>query len=332
MPSRVALALLAAVIAAGATSAARWGASAEAGPTAAAPTATAAAISPHTRSYYVANASHDAATKLGCDNGDTQGRMSLFFGAPTVTQGKFGASLWGGSDRTAGQVGELVKDFVRGYAWCRRSPGQQILIGMGTSNSTIDRRNDVWVVGHGHAWATAVRDAADWAQKYFPGVAQVYGAWDAEPSWSAHGKAEYWMQGYNAIPGRRGVHANFSADGCPRDTSTGGPCNNGWSQYHLWRLAWQYDPMLPIPQIYATSGVNAKQWQKIDEFGARVHHDGMTFSGAMSQHGACKQVGGCVKTDNTPQAAHDFLLRFLNTHPLTEQAAVEPATDMHWHR
>jgi hypothetical protein len=330
---RPAIALLIAVALAAVTSTAT--ARAVDTPAAAAPAAPAApdqALLPHTRSYYIGNASPDAAAKLGCDNADTQGRLTLFFGAPIETQGAFGTTLWGGADRTARQSADLVRDFIRGYAWCRRSPGQQVLVGMGTSNSTIDRRNDVWAYGHGAEWATAVRDAADWADAHFPGVARVYGAWDAEPSWSAPHRAEQWMRGYDSVPGRRALHANFSADGCPRDSAVNGGCNNGWNQEIVWRLAWRYDPSLPIPQIYATSGVNARQWQKIDEYGARAHGDGMTFSSAMAQHGACAQVGGCRLIDLTPQAARDHLLNALNSSPLTQQATLENATDMHWHR
>ncbi|HEY8546223.1 MAG TPA: hypothetical protein VIL36_14285, partial [Acidimicrobiales bacterium] len=332
MPRRLALALLIAVAVAAGTATTTG---AGEGPTAAAAAPPAAAqappLLPHTRSYYMGNASPDAATRLGCANADTQGRLTLFFGAPIVTQGAFGATLWGGADRTAAQAADLVRDFVRGYAWCRRSPTQQVLVGMGTSNSTIDRRNDLWVYGHGVAWATAVRDAAAWAEAHYPGVARIYGAWDAEPSWSAPQKAEQWLRGYDSVPGRRALHANFSADGCPRDTAHNGGCNNGWNQETLWRLAWRYEPSLPIPQIYATSGVNAAQWQKIDEYGARAHGDGMTFFGAMAQHGACAQVGGCRLIDNPPQVARDQLLFVLNSHPLTQQPTLENATDMHWH-
>ena len=285
-----------------------------------------------TRSYYVANADHNAAARLGCTNSDVAGRMTLFFGAPAPVGAGFGASLWGATDQDTGQIGELAKDFIRGYVWCRQTPSHQILVGIGTSNSTIDRRDDGWVSAHGAAWGTMVRDVATWADRYYPGATRVYGAWDAEPSWSANGKAELWMQGYNGVPGRRPMYANNSADGCPRDIATGGACNNGWTQYHVWRMAWQYDPALPIPQIYATSGVNARQWQKISEYGARVHHDGMAFSGVMSQFGACQQVGGCTKLDNSPQAARDFLLYTLNSSPLTQQPDLETVTDMHWHR
>ena len=309
----------------------RVGTPAEASTSAAATDTSTAAGPGVTPSYYMASARRDKATRLGCSNRRTSGRMSLFFGAPTSVRGGYGATLWGGADLSTAQIGELVKDFVRGYAWCRTS-GQQLLIGMGTSNSTIDRRNEVWIVGHGKAWGTAVRDVAGWADRYYPGVAKVYGAWDAEPSWSKPRNAELWMQGYNAVPGRRPIHDHFSADGCPRDKASGGACNNGWSQYHLWRLAWQYDPALPMPQIYATTGVNARQWQKIDEYGARVHHDGMVFPGVMSQAAACRQARGCARVDNTPTQARTLMLRYLNLHPLTRQARLDTVTDMAWHR
>jgi hypothetical protein len=295
-----------------------------------APTGAAATFT--TSSFYVANASPDAATRLGCAQGDRQGRMSLFFGAPTTVAGTYGVTLWGGADRTAAQVVELAKDFVRGYAWCRRSGSYQALVGLGTSTSGIDNKDDAWLVRHGSTWAGVVMQVDDWAAVYYPGVVRAYGAWDAEPSWSQATKADMWMQGYNGHGGRRAMHIHDSADGCPRDTSDNGGCNNGWSQYWMWRLAWWYDPALPMPQIYATSGVNARQWQKIDEYGARHQGDGMFFSGAMTQLGACFQVGGCVGTNLSPDGANGALFLYLASSALTRQAGIETATDIQWQR
>jgi hypothetical protein len=295
-------------------------------------TSGASAQSPHawTRSHYVGNSSGSAMGRLGCYNSDVSGRATLFFGAPTAVGGAHGATLWGGADRTVGQIGELVKDFIRGFAWCRRG-GQQVLVGMGTSNSAFDRRADDWLVGHGRAWAEVVRSVDDWVTQTYPGLARVYGAWDAEPSWSTYDKAEMWMQGYNGVPGRRPVHTHFSADGCPRNSSDGGACNNGWNQHHLWRLSWEYDVSLPMPQIYATSGVNARQWQKIAEYGARHRGNGIVFGGAMTQWGACSQVGGCHLTNNMPHEAHNQLLWHLNSSPLTVHHFLETSTALHWH-
>lgn len=285
-----------------------------------------------TRSYYVANASNHAMRNLGCRDGNTAGRNTLFFGAPARVGSGYGATLWSAANRTTAQVGELVKDYIRGYVWCRQSQAFQLFVGMGTSNSAINGKSDGWVLGHGRAWAATVRAVAAWAARYYPGVARVYGAWDAEPSWSSPHKAEMWMRGYDSQPGRRALHANFSADGCPRNTASNGACNNGWRQEHLWRLGWRYDPSLPMPQIYATSGVNARQWQQIDLYGAVAHGDGMVFWGTLSQLRACRQMGGCRGTDNGPRQAHDQLLWHLNTHPTTRQATIETTSDMSWHR
>jgi hypothetical protein len=283
-------------------------------------------------SYYVGSPSRDRIRRLGCDQGGMQGRMSLFFGAPVAVGGGVGATLWGGSDQTTSQVGEMIKDFVRGYVLCRRSPNSQLFVGMGTSTSAIDNKSDAWLAVHGRHWANVVVAVNAWAEHHYPGAVRVYGAWDPEPSWSSYHKAERWMRGYAGASGVRGLQVHASADGCPRDTSDNGACNNGWRQDHLWRLAWRFDPALPMPQIYGTSGVNARQWQRIDEYGARHHGDGMVFYGVMSQFGACLQVGGCRGTNLRPEQAHNFMLWYLNANPLTAQPAIETATDVQWHR
>lgn len=285
-----------------------------------------------TRSYYMANASRDEAVLLGCANGDKQGRLTLFFGAPKAVGSGYGATLWGASDRTAAQIGTLVKDFVRGYVYCRESRSHRLLIGVGTSNSAVDGKSDTWLTTHGARWSKMVRDVHDWAATHYPTAASIYGAWDAEPSWSRYAKASAWMHGYdNAYPRRRNLHANFSADGCPQTTADNGACNNGWTQWHLWHLAWDHDPSLTFPQIYATSGANARQWKQISEYGHHHQGDGIHFFGVLAQSAACMQVGGCAGTDNTPHEAHDQLFDALDSHSHTRQGSIDAMTDVRWH-
>jgi hypothetical protein len=285
----------------------------------------------YTRSYYMGDAGFTAARNLGCANGDKTGRMSLYFGAPVGVGSSFGSTMWGAPDRSAQQVASIVKEFARGYAWCRRSPSTALLIGVGTSNSTIDRRSEVWLEAHGRTWASMVRSLRAWSDRYHRGWFSFYGAWDAEPSWSTPAKADHWMRGYNSVRGRPALHANNSADGCPSTTHTNGACNNGWNQGWMWRLSWQWDPALPIPQIYATSGVNARQWHQIDLYGA-TRGDGLYFYGAMAQHAACATVGStCPGTNNTVVRAHDYLLWYSNTHPATYQNEIPSPTDIDWH-
>jgi hypothetical protein len=285
-----------------------------------------------TRSYYIASSSAAKMVNLGCANGDKQGRLTLFFGAPTPVGSSYGTTLWGAPNLSAAQVGNLTKEFIRGYAFCRRSTSYRLLIGVGTSNSTINTRSAAWVRGHGKTWATMVNQLAAFANRYYPGYVQVYGAWDAEPSWSTFTMAESWMQGYdNLYPARRALHANFSADGCPTQSATNGPCNNGWNQDRVWHLAWAHRPSLPFPQIYATSGVNARQWQLIDEWATHNRRDGMLFHGVMTQSGACAQVGGCAGTNNAPHRAYDFMIWYLASHVHTRQSSPISMTDIRWH-
>jgi len=289
-------------------------------------------ITTQTNSYYMARATAPDASRLGCFNANRSGRMTLFFGAPVTVRGAYGATLWGAPDRNTAEIGQTVQNFVRGYAYCRTDSRRRLLIGVGTSNSAINGRTDAWLQAHGAAWARMVANLNAWASKYYPGQAQIYAAWDFEPSWSSFAKADQWMHGYDITPGRRPLYANSSADGCPTSTATNGPCNNGWTQNRVWHLAWRHDPSMPIPQIYATSGVNAHQWQLIDLWATVAQHDGMYFYGTMSQAGACKQAGAgaCPGTNNSPTSARNFLLWWLRTDRRTSQPSVDTMTDISW--
>jgi hypothetical protein len=264
-----------------------------------------------TRSYYVGSSSSDKAVLLGCRQGDKNGRMTLFFGAPTAVGSSYGATLWGAPNLTTAQIRNLAMDFIRGYAFCRQSASFRLLIGLGTSNSTIDGRSTTWLRAHGRAWAGMVDQVATWASRFYP-MTQVYGA-DV------------------LYPTRRALYANFSADGCPTATATNGACNNGWNQSAVWHLAWDHNPSLTIPQIYATSGVNARQWQLIDEWATHNRGDGIHFYGVLSQSGACAQVGGCSGTNNSPHRAWEFMIWWLRSHAHTWQASIDTITDVNWH-
>ena len=121
-----------------------------------------------TRSYYVGSSSSDKAVVLGCRQGDKNGRMTLFFGAPTAVGTSYGATLWGAPNLTTAKIRNLAMDFIRGYAFCRQSSSYRLLIGLGTSNSTIDGRSTDWLRNHGKAWASMVHQVANWSNRYYP--------------------------------------------------------------------------------------------------------------------------------------------------------------------
>jgi hypothetical protein len=56
----------------------------------------------------------------------------------------------------------------------------------------------------------------------------------------------------------------------------------------------------------------------------------MYFYGTMSQHGACRQVGGCAGLDNTPHEANDQLRWWLGSDRRTAQDDVVGMTDVNW--
>jgi hypothetical protein len=286
--------------------------------------------SAQTRSYYMARTGLSDAAALGCFNGTKSGRVTLFFGSPTTVAGTYGATLWGAPDLTISQISARVKEVVRGYAFCRTSSRYRLIIGVGTSNSTLDTRTDAWARAHGAAWSRGVEALANWAHGNYPGHVQIVGAWDVEPSWSTFAKAEQWMHGYDGNGGRRLLHVNSSADGCPLSGASNGPCNNGWNQQRVWHMAWQHDPSLPFPQIYTRSGTQADQWQLIDLWATTVARDGMYFYGSMTQYRACQQVGGCRGTNNTPHQGNDQLRWYLATDSRTRQDDVVGMTDMNW--
>jgi hypothetical protein len=283
-----------------------------------------------TNSYYMARNSSPDAAALGCYNGGKSGRMTLFFGAPTEARGGYGATAWGATDLHMWDIENTVMDVIRGYAYCRQNAGFRLQIGIGTSTSGINGRSGAWLRAHGNAWATSVRNVAAWANYYYPGVAQVYGAWDFEPSWSSFETADAWMHGYDGRPGRQPMFINASADGCSTTKADNNPCNNGWNQHRVWHLAWEHDPSLPIPQIYTNSGTQARQWKLIDLWATANTGDGMYFYGTLSQYGACRQVGGCSGTSNTPHEAHDQLLWWLQTDSRTTQPSIDTMTDVNW--
>src|SRR5262245_41279073 len=292
----------------------------------------AASVPPWTNSYYMVRAGATDASRLGCVNASRTGRMTLFFGAPVPVAGHYGATLWAAPDRTTSGITQTVQNFVRGYAYCRTNRSLRILVGVGTSNSAIDGKTATWLGGHGHAWGSMVVALNAWANHWYPGFALVLGAWDFEPSWSTFPKADAWLNAYSATSGRPLMFINASADGCPTTAAVNGPCNNGWSQSRVWHLAWQHRTSIPMPQIYATSGVNAHQWQLISLWASTSGYGRMIFAGTMSQSGACAQAGAgaCRGTNNTPQTADNFLRWWLNTDQRTFQTGANAMTDVRW--
>jgi hypothetical protein len=86
---------------------------------------------------------------------------------------------------------------------------------------------------------------------------------------------------------------------------------------------------LPLPLIYLTTGVHAKQWAYLSQYSVQEHGYRMDFSGVFTQWAACQQFGNCDFIDNTPEQAYQQLSYELNKFPATAQY-LRWKTDIRW--
>jgi hypothetical protein len=59
---------------------------------------------------------------------------------------------------------------------------------------------------------------------------------------------------------------------------------NNWTQEDIWYVSWGADPAFPLPEIYATDGVNAWQWQQMSLYSYLNHNSiAMYFVGSVDR-------------------------------------------------
>ena len=277
-----------------------------------------------TRSYYVGSSSSDKAVLLGCRQGDKNGRMTLFFeplprGA-RPTGPRCGAPNL--DDRPDPEPGHGL------HPWIRLLPAVGVvplLIGLGTSNSTIDGRS---TTGSGLTAGPGgmVDQVATWASRFYP-MAQVYGAGRRAVVVDLHqGPLDAWLR--RPVPGApRPVRQLPRMAAPPRPPPMAR--NNGWNQSAVWCTSHGITSLVDDPDL-------RNEWRECQAMAAHRRmgypqlRDGIHFYGVLSQSGACAQVGGCSGTNNSPHRAgiHDLRLR---SHAHTWQSSIDTITDVNWH-
>ncbi len=195
----------------------------------------------------------------------------------------------GGTNTTDNATVPLVEAFAHGF-WIGTGSdlGSTLYLGMGVNNSsTISNAG-------GKAWADRVNTANDYVRSNYNQV-YVLGAADLEPGFGSDTQMRAFVDGYNTNHDTSLLDYG-SADGC---STTGVPssCNNGWSAGDVWYAAWG-GANLPFPEIYTESGSQAKQWKYLSLWSVQNKGYPLTFFGALTQHKACDQRGGCSGTDN----------------------------------
>jgi len=346
------------------------------------PTLTAPPAPPAALSRYMSTANIDSTNynelynlgrkRGGCDDSPTPARPNSFlilaFGypwdnhTPTSAASSYGVGLYG-SGRVTVRLDVLESNlfgFVRGYYNCVsiHNPSASLTVGLGINSSD----DPSWLTfEHGRQWAQMVyrlnNQHAAWQS-----TIKVVGAADFEPDWKHVASVRQWAEGYASVTSSQ-YYFYGACSGCPavtRDASGNYIANytpvlvaeSDWTMDDVWYLAYGIRPAYPLPEIYETSGVHARQWQNIVLWAAtctlipytsqlcepqrRGVNRYMYFSGVMTQHQACIDIGyapSCYPLlFNEPPAGWGQLWQALNdpNTPLTHQGALKWSTDISW--
>jgi hypothetical protein len=305
---------------------------------------------PFTTSYYIsttksatmANLGRDTALSQLASGGNRDYIVGLLFGAPTLTNGKYGATEFTTSVPVATIAG-LVEAFASGYYNnLGNNKTLHLRIVIATSNGTTSVGGNQVTFEHGKAWAQMVGEVSSWvvSQRYVSQV-DIAGGSDMEFSdsvrkngtrmWAPAADTRAWVNGYASVLPQRFLYDVGDAGGCPTSGTTAQPraCTGGWTQEDAWYVSWGADPSQPLPEIYRTDSAQAKQWANLSLYGALRHGGSMIISGALTQLQACQQNGCDASIKNTPVNGWTQLFNQLNADARTAQTLAW-STDIKW--
>lgn len=239
-----------------------------------------------------------------------------------------------------------VKSYIQGYWVCSAEDQvSQVIVAVGTNNyggygtysPYPDTRRQA-AYAHGKAWAQMVVRLWQWVQASgYASQVSVAGAIDIEwglpaTGWNTPYVTYGWVQGFNDYDQGQVVYYNFGAcAGCP---TTANPSwvyasANPWTQFDIWYVSWGAAPAWPLPEIYLSNGVNARQWWAVSLYAALYQGGRMDFAGVMTQSQACQQRG-CSTDDNPPEVGWKQLFDALNADTRTAQPVLRWITDIRW--
>ena len=185
---------------------------------------------------------------------------------------------------------------------------------------------------HGFAWAAMVRSVQSWLiSTNFAREVKVSGATDIELAWNYARISNKWVDGFDANDNNQVIFYNFgTCDGCPTRLA---PNPNpdlvyDWTFPLVHYAAWRAAPAWPIPEIYATNGINARQWAYLSKWGTDQGYSKMQFLSALTQYQACN--ANCPGLDNTPQQAWQQLYDETKIWPVTQLINIPWMTDIEW--
>jgi hypothetical protein len=257
----------------------------------------------------------------------------LDFGWPQLQKdtGTHGTQLF--SDYMAGktfatnsQIAQAVQAFAQGYhdqvSQKQNIAHSQLVIAIGTNNKQgISNAS-------GQTWAALVDQVNTWVKQQQDAEIKIAAASDMELGWNTAQNTRSWVDGYKAYFSSNGKFAptlyNYGdAAGCPPY----GRCNGGWTQDDVWYISWGSGVSAPLPEIYTTTGSQAKEWANLVKYSfTKDPNHPMIIAGVMTQYQSCLDQNDHSGTDNTPAQGRSQLWNALNADEQTAQTLKNPQT------
>ncbi|HEX2893647.1 MAG TPA: hypothetical protein VHO29_06550 [Marmoricola sp.] len=275
----------------------------------------------------------------GCDAGTNDANQAgtqthyvvLDFGAMyQASDGTWWMTAFGGADISFPHARDMVAEWAHGYYVCTGADTTSVAyVGEGTNDSN----SQTYITSAaGAKLAGSAQNAFDAGANSWNAQGRPIGANDFE-SWSnatsLNAAARAWISGYNGTATHRPIVDYGDAAGCPQTSvPSATSCNAGLNAETIWQVAWS-GAAYPLPEIYATTGANAKQWHYLSKYSVINHGSRFFFEGVMAQSGACSQVGGCTGTDNSPTTAWNQLNTEVNSDSATATTPGAPTNIWH---
>lgn len=297
----------------------------------------------YSTSYYMITIDTSFTYDLGCELGTRDQQepgtqdsvVVLDFGLPYYSvENGFGTYLFGFGPVGLSEIRIAAESFAEGYYTCTGSDNDSnLVLGLGTNNKPNSLNTVYKLTSHGEHWANMI----DYLNQILLDrnmlqQVQAYGASDIELDWNSPTNTKAWLAGYGSQAEAPLLYFGDAA-GCPFDAVPGLTCGTAnypeWTMDDVWYVSWGFEPSLPLPLIYLTSGVHAQQWATLSQYAYDNHGARMDITGVFTQWQACEQWHTCDDTDNTPEEAFWQLSNELNENPETAQE-LDWSTDIRW--
>lgn len=307
-------------------------------------------------SYYLTTVDPNFLHGLGCELGSRDQNLPgaqdsvvvLNFSYPICfNEGHFGADLYGYGPATMNHIKTAVQAFTSGYYTCTGTDdASNLVVGVGTNNKSSVTPSSVPLSpytcdgtekanAHGAAWSGMVSEINQWLiQTGMFHQVQAYGASDIELGWNTPTWSRAWVDGFSQAGENFLLHFGDAA-GCPYEDNPHWSCGTSnfraWTMEDVWYVSWGAPSSLPLPLIYLTNGVHAKQWAYLSQYSVSQHGHRMDFTGVFTQEQFCQQFNWpiCERTNNSPEQAYEQLMTELNKHAATAQN-IRWKTDIRW--